>query len=146
MRPAIAPAVAVSALALFFPALVVLLGLAFSDLFMVFAAVVIALVPAGAIVFLLLYRRTACLYVNSQEIGRIGFRGSIVARCSRSQLGAVRIQKGSYAAWLGDSEYPRGTWDDNVMYVLDRRGRVVFKVTLHVWTLGQVELLSRLVL
>jgi hypothetical protein len=39
---------------------------------------------------------------------------------------------------------PYGTWDDNVMYVLDRGGGVVFKVTLHVWTPQQVGLLAKL--
>ena len=144
VRPAIAPAVALCALGLFFPALVILLGLAFSDLFLVFAAGFIALVPLAVIVLLIVYRRNACLYVDKTGIGRIGLRGSVVALCPRTGLGSIRIQKGSYEAWLGDALHPHGTWDDNVMYVLDHRGKEVFRVTLHVWTPRQVELLSRL--
>lgn len=55
-----------------------------------------------------------------------------------------RYAKGSYEAWLGRALRPYGTFDDNVMYVLDKRGGVVFKVTLHVWSPYQVELLGRL--
>jgi hypothetical protein len=144
VRPAIGPAVALCVLALFFPALVILLGLAFSDQSLSIEVAIVGLVPVGGIVLLIVYRRNACLYVDSREIGRAGLMGSTVARCPRAELGAVRIRKGSYEAWIGKPLMPYGTWDDNVMYVLDRGGGVVFKVTLHVWTAQQVGLLAKL--
>jgi hypothetical protein len=144
VRPAIGPAVALCALTLFFPALVILLGLAFSDPSLSIEAAIVGLVPVGGIVLLIVYRRTASLYVDSREIGRTGLMGSAVARCPRAELGAVRIRKGSYDAWIGNALRPYGTWDDNVMYVLDRGDGVVFKVTLHVWTPEQVRLLAKL--
>jgi hypothetical protein len=144
VRPAMGPAVALCALALFFPALVILLGLAFSDPSLSIEAAIVGLVPVGAIVLLIVYQRTAGLYVDSREIGRTGLMGSTVARCPRAELGAVRIRKGSYDAWIGGALLPYGTWDDNVMYVLDRSGGLVFKVTLHVWTPEQVGLLAKL--
>jgi hypothetical protein len=143
-RPAIGPAVALCALALFFPAVVILLGLAFSDPSLSIEAAIVGLVPVGGIVLLIVYRRTASLYVDSREIGRTGLMATTVARCPRAELGAVRIRKGSYDAWIGGALRPYGTWDDNVMYVLDRSGGVVFKVTLHVWTPEQVGLLAKL--
>ena len=144
VRPAIGPAVALCSLALFFPALVILLGLAFSDRVLTIEAAIVGLVPVGGIVLLILYRRSATLYINNREIGRTGLIGSTIARCPRAVLGAVRIRKGSYEAWTGDDLRPYGTWDDNAMYVLDRSGGVVFKLTLHVWTPEQVGLLAKL--
>jgi hypothetical protein len=144
LRPAIGPAVALCALALFFPALVILLGLAFSDPSLSVEAAIVGLVPIGGIVLLIVYRRRASLYVDSREIGRTGLMGSTVARCPRAQLGAVLIRKGSYEAWIGNALLPYGTWDDNAMYVLDRNGGVVFEVTLHVWAPEQAGLIGKL--
>ncbi|HET7339290.1 MAG TPA: hypothetical protein VFK22_07060 [Candidatus Dormibacteraeota bacterium] len=144
LRPAIGPAVSLCVLALFFPALIVLLSLAFSDLALGIEAAIVGLVPIGGVALLIAYRQRASLYVDSHEIGRTGLRGSTIARCPRDGLGAVQIRKGSYEAWLGSALRPYGTFDDNVMYVLDKRGGVVFKVTLHVWSPYQVELLGRL--
>jgi hypothetical protein len=148
VRAAIGPAVALCVLALFFPGLVILLGLAFSDPSLSIEAEIVGLMPLGGIAFLILYRRKASLYLDNHEIGRTGLTGSTVARCPRAELGSVRIRKGSYEAWIGDALRPYGTpygeWDDNVMYVLDRSGGVVFKVTLHVWTPEEVGLLAKL--
>jgi hypothetical protein len=131
-------------LAIFFPGLLILLGLAFGDFFLTIAGVILALVPVGGIAFLIAYRRNASLYLSQQEIGRTGLRGTTVARCLRSKLGGVRLKRGSYDSWWGTSSEPEGTWDDNVMYVVDLGGRLAFKVTLQVWTPDQVRLLARL--
>ena len=143
-RPNISTAACLCVLVIFFPGLLILLGLAFGDAFLTGAGVIVALVPVAGIAFLFAYRRNASLYVNQQEIGRTGLRGTTVAHCLRNDFGGIRLKMGSYDRWWGSTTEPEGTWDDNVMYVLHRDGRISFKVTLQVWTPDQATLLARL--
>jgi hypothetical protein len=145
VRPNISTAACLCTAAFFFPALLILLALAFGDGFLLVAGVVIALLPIGGIGLLIAYRRNTCLYLSREDVGRTGLRGSTVARCPRGNLGGIRVKRGSYGSWFGTASEPEGTWDDNVMYVVDRQGRPAFKVTLNVWTPDQVQLLARLV-
>ena len=59
VRPSIGPPVALSALALFFPALVIFLGLVFTDPSLTVEAAVVTLLPLLAIALLIAYGRMA---------------------------------------------------------------------------------------
>ncbi|MFI5287632.1 MAG: hypothetical protein WCC30_03940 [Candidatus Dormiibacterota bacterium] len=62
LRPSTAPPVALSALAFFFPALVIFSGLVFADPSLAVEAAVVALLPLLAIAMWIRYGRMACLY------------------------------------------------------------------------------------